>query len=373
MSSSEITKPVELVRNNLTFLRYVSTGAYLHISQVDWNTGRTIGIPDDVACELVTEDFAKYSQEKNELNLRPTGLALMSKLLVNWDQLVGQTLEKRYYVERILAGGSESVTYLASHISLGSKVCLKVIRPGCGQNLSSRIRTLSSISENNILVLPTDLFNVTLSDINNQAVELNCVLFPFIDSPTLESFLNNDPLITPFFVLEFLAAISTGLAALEQNGLVHGDLHERNILCKSAKDRSLEIKIIDIGIDEKRPSEYGSGLSDFEWLKRHIGTVLRQTQVRKMSIQKHLGAPTFELLKYIFSKKQLTFREILSLLTDNSPYNEFKRKQNEFIISRFSRNSDSKLSLLRHEEINDPSQARDLFQPYLPLDRKSVV
>lgn len=368
MSTPEITRPVQLINENQEILKFVTSDGIAGVT-IDWLSGLVLGIPNPVAAELSRGGFAFTQSETTPLKLTALGCAMMSKLLIDWRQLIGSTLENRYEILKILASGSESVTYLARHVILGSSLCVKVIRPGKTDGLRDRVRKLSEIRNNEILVLPTDYFLHDFTDINENVTSLACVVFPYVDAPTFEAFLDNDTLLTPFFVLEFLAAMAIGLAALEEVGIAHGDLHERNILCKRGEDKTLDVKIIDIGVDQMHSSEYGEAISDLRWLKRHLGTVILKTQVKRMSLQKHLGASTFELLKYIFSRDCLGFREILSLIADNDPYKEFRRKQEEFILAKFAKIDDSALSLLRHEEISDPSQARDLFMPYMPLFR----
>jgi hypothetical protein len=87
----------------------------------------------------------------------------------------------------------------------------------------------------------------------------------------------------------------------------------------------------------------------------------------RLSVQKHLGAPTYELIKYVLSQETLRFADILNLVKANEPYKAYKRNQTAFLSNKFGKKEDSKLSLLRYEEIIDPKQARSLFAPYMEL------
>jgi hypothetical protein len=86
-----------------------------------------------------------------------------------------------------------------------------------------------------------------------------------------------------------------------------------------------------------------------------------------MSLQKHLGAPTFELIKHILAQESLTFAEVLQLTESQTPYEVYVRQKEAFLREKFPQSNDSTLSLLRYEEIINPREARTLFLPYRPL------
>ena len=369
MSSTEIKAPHELIRDTRWLVRFSQSENALASVTLDWDTGVLRSRDKTVYSELSRLQFGNAKTGKDAFVLNPRGLSLFSKLLIDTDQLIGQVVAGRYKVIERLAEGSESTTFLAIHQSFGSRVCLKVIRPGHSTRLDERLKKFGGINISDVLVLPNDLIEVLVKDQCGHTVHLPALIFPYVESATLEDFLEKEAPLSPFFILEFLNAIASGLAGLEEAGLTHGDLHGRNILCQKNKNRGLDIRIIDIGINEESGSQFGEHISDLSWVKRHLSTILVRTRVPKMSIQKHLGAETFELLKYVFAQEHITFTEILQLIQDNRPYKEFRRNQKEFIRREFTRLLESPLSFLRYEEIDDPAQARHLFLPYPQLFR----
>ena len=86
-----------------------------------------------------------------------------------------------------------------------------------------------------------------------------------------------------------------------------------------------------------------------------------------MSLQKHLGAPTFELIRHILNQKSSTFAEVLQLAESQKPYQQYVQRREAFLREKFPTSADSSLSLLRYEEIINPREARALFLPYKPL------
>jgi serine/threonine protein kinase len=333
--------------------------------RVDWQQSKLVAAPEPVAEFLISSGLLKPT--KGSSVLTPAGLTLASKLLIDYSQLEKATIADRYAIHQRIAEGTESVAFEGFHTALGSHLCFKVFRPGQSSPPDGYHTPLGAIKSSETLVLPTDMVPIHLQDVYGQFCEVPCLIYPFITHPTLREFIKNERPLSPFFINEFIIKVASGLRELELHRLTHGDLHENNILCGKNSDNSIDIKIIDITGGRHTVSPFASPRPDFEAFKEHLQTILYMLPLPRLSVQKHLGAPTFELLKYILAQKTLTFAEVLQLLESQKPYELYVRSRDAFLAEKFPQAGESSLSLLRYEEIINPREARALFLPYRPL------
>ena len=333
---------------------------------VDWRSGELHSAPESLVDCLRSLGLLTGSGAASP-RLSPQGLSLISKLLINYAQLEGTTVGARYLIQRRVAEGTESVAFEGIHRALSSHLCFKVFRPGQTSPVDGFESRLGTIGRSDVLVLPTDVIDIELVDIVGGGVCVPCLVYPFITHPTFSAFIKKEKPLSPFFIKEFIVKVATGLRELELHGLRHGDLHANNILCGKNPDNSIDIKIIDITGSRENSSAFTSTKTDFEAFQEHLRTILYNLPLPRMSVQKHLGAPTFELVKYILDHEALTFGEVLQLVESQKPYLRYVERREAFLRQKFPTSGDTSLSLLRYEEIINPREARTLFLPYRPL------
>jgi hypothetical protein len=333
---------------------------------VNWNTGALCSAPQALMEFLLSLSLVAPANNGSPV-LTGAGLSLISKLLIDYSQLEEKTVGERYLIQRRVAEGTESVAFEGIHRALGSHLCFKVFRPGQSSPSDGFQTRLGAVGRSDTLVLPTDVIDVELRDMAGERCRVPCLVYPFITHPTFSAFIKKEKPLSPFFIKEFIVKVATGLRELEANGLHHGDLHENNILCGKNPDNSVDIKIIDITGSRENNSAFTSRKTDFEAFQEHLRTILYNLPLPRMSVQKHLGAPTFELIKYILDRKALSFAEVLQLVESQRPYLRYVERRDAFLRQKFPTSGDPSLSLLRYEEIINPREARALFLPYRPL------
>ena len=366
MTSSSLDRPNLLLERFKEVLKILSEHPEIvDTLRVNWSTAHISAAPTVIEAFLRENAFA----EGGGINFKATstGLTLLSKLLVDFSQFVDRELGERYFSEARLAEGSESVTFHGKHKVLGGKVCLKILRPGRVPSAKESLAKLGSIRSTEVLVLPTDVFPLKGFDIHGSEFETLGVVSPFIELPTFAQFVAVEKPISPYFILEFIKSIASALDALEQRGLCHGDLHQGNILCGKKPDNSVDIRIIDVTGSYFATSAFVSYDTDFKAFQAHLRTILMLLPVSRLSLQKHLGAQTYELIRYILNNPELRFCDVLRVISNNEPHKLYLERKTDFLRTRFQRRGNSELSLLRYEEMIDPRQALELFEPYREL------
>lgn len=332
---------------------------------INWDTRELIKFPSEL--NPLLKNYIGDRGEKKYLNT--AGISLFGKLLIDIEA-IGSTEQKingKYVISSIISSGKNSVTFKAKHEFIGRNFVLKIIRPGKGENVIESLQTLGNVGGEPFLVHPTDFFNFEYSTITKDPISLKCIVFPFIEGPTLEDFLKKNPSISPHLIFSFLKQVSTGLHALEAKNLNHGDFHSNNILVDTTNKDKVEFKIIDISCGISNYSQYEHIQNDFNQFQQHLwrALVILQKQLPRMSLRKYLGANLFCLVEHILKQENMTFGEILQLLEKNSLFEKYNENKKLFLESKFK--NPANIGLLRYEEFTDPKIAVELFEPYNEL------
>ncbi len=160
---------------------------------------------------------------------------------------VGQLIDRKYRVERILGEGGMGVVYVAQDINADQKVVIKSIRPEFANRGDFRERTLAEgkalakIDHQNVV-----RFN---SIVNSPETNELYIVMQFIDGESLDRTLekanaSGQKLPLPEVIRIFKMALD-GVGAAHKEGLMHRDLKPANILVR-AKDGVA--KVMDFGI-----------------------------------------------------------------------------------------------------------------------------
>jgi tRNA A-37 threonylcarbamoyl transferase component Bud32 len=303
-------------------------------------------------------------------SLTPSGLRLLGRLQIDLESAARSSLlAERFQILDVIGKGSSSVALKAVNKRVGRTVVLKVLRPVRPEPVEAAIEKLGTLDGIPHLVAPIDSYVIDTTSSAEDAVRLYCIVFPFISAITLDEYLRNRAPVTPFFFEAFIRQVGGVLEELEARAMPHGDLHGANILV-SSEDPSLEFTVIDPspGIGEASP--YSREMSDFAWFKEHLANALLvlQRHLPSISIQKHFGPRLFAAINRILQADTMAFREVLQLLEVNPRYKQWLREREAFVASKFKQ--PRPLGLLRWEEIADPAQAVELFEPYPELFRR---
>ncbi len=336
-------------------------------THVDWRSGTLIDVPAEVLGILRSIDGIAPDGH----SLTPAGLRLLAKLQIDLEGATQTSaVAERFEVQDVIGNGSSSVAVKAINKVVGRTVVLKILRPSAPGVAERAIRQLGQLEKIPQLVAPVDALVLDTVSCSGDPVQLHCIVFPFVPAVTLHDYLRRRPPVAPYFFEAFIRQVGGVLEGLEERSLQHGDLHAANILV-SAEDPALEFTVIDPSPDLGDASPYGRRASDFEWFKEHLATALLvlQRQLPSISIQKHLGPRLFSVINRIQqAQTPIAFREVVHLLDANPRYEKWLRERALFVAARFK--EPQPLGLLRWEEIADPAQAVELFEPYPELFRR---
>jgi eukaryotic-like serine/threonine-protein kinase len=161
------------------------------------------------------------------------------------DPLVGQTIDGRYEVERVLGEGGMGLVYKARHTVLGKPLALKVLRPDVSKDdeIITRFRqeaqSASSIGNEHI---------IDISDFGTLPDGSTYFVMEFLDGTDLTGAIESETPMRAARVVHISKQMCRALAAAHDIGIVHRDLKPDNIfLIKRGGDTDF-VKVLDFGI-----------------------------------------------------------------------------------------------------------------------------
>lgn len=330
-------------------------------THVDWNEKVLISSP-----EAVMDSLMAIGGIDGGGVLTGVGLSMLAKLQIDLEAAVRSgPLADRFVIGAVIGEGRTSIALRAANRSVARDVVLKVLRPGSTVADDDTIRRLGVVAGVPHVVAPIDAYEVAAHTISGDAVVIRCVVFPFVSGMTLREFLRSRPPMTPMFFEKFIEHVAGALGGLEELGLEHGDLHNGNILVADDGE-GVEFTLIDVSAGLESATS-PAGLPDFIAFQSHLqgALIAVQKQLPTLSIPKFLGARLFFLVDAILNSTSLTFRDVRQLRLQNPAYERWTGARAEFLAKKFR--TPQPLGLLRWEEIADPAEALDLFEPYPEL------
>ena len=161
------------------------------------------------------------------------------------ESLVGEILDNRYRVERVLGTGGMGAVYEAEHIEIGKKVAIKVLHPQFSRqaDLVARFRrearAASKVGHPNIVDV-TDSGTTNGGDVY--------FVMERLDGLDLGEVLRHERRVAPDRTVAIGTQICRALSAAHAAGIIHRDLKPENIFLVSREGVPDFVKVLDFGI-----------------------------------------------------------------------------------------------------------------------------
>jgi serine/threonine-protein kinase len=165
--------------------------------------------------------------------------------------LVGEIIDGRYRVARLLGTGGMGAVYEAEHIEIGKKVALKVLHPRFSRqaDLVARFRrearAASKVGHPNIVDV-TDSGTTEAGDVY--------FVMERLDGLDLGEVLRQERRVAPDRTMAIGTQICRALQAAHAAGIIHRDLKPENIFLVSRDGNADFVKVLDFGIAKSEPT-----------------------------------------------------------------------------------------------------------------------
>ena len=163
------------------------------------------------------------------------------------DALVGQTLDGRFKILRLVARGGMGRIYEAEQLPLGRRVALKVmdltyaeeLDPDFQKRFFLEASTCAQLSHPN---------TIRVFDYGNSDEETFYIAMEFIAGQTLLKIINEQAPLAPLRVIHVARQICGSLSEAHAQGVIHRDLKPSNVLLTQHGETADYVKVLDFGL-----------------------------------------------------------------------------------------------------------------------------
>src|SRR6185503_5230046 len=164
------------------------------------------------------------------------------------EQYVGQVLDDKYRLERLLGKGGMGAVYLATHLGTDRYVALKLIAPQFMRNeefverFKREARAAGRLRHPNVV----DVTDFGFSGSGPQRVAY--LVMEYLDGCTLSDVLHEENRLPLYWVVDILDQVCSAVHEAHQQGVVHRDLKPDNIWLEPNGLGGYRVKVLDFGI-----------------------------------------------------------------------------------------------------------------------------
>jgi serine/threonine protein kinase len=164
------------------------------------------------------------------------------------DPYVGQTLDEKYRLERLIGQGGMGAVYLATHLGTERYVALKLITPQFMRNeefverFKREARAAGRLRHPNVV----DVTDFGFARAGKESVAY--LVMEYLDGCTLSDVLAEETRLPLYWVVDILEQVSAAVHEAHQQGIVHRDLKPDNIWLEPNGLGGYRIKVLDFGI-----------------------------------------------------------------------------------------------------------------------------
>jgi serine/threonine protein kinase len=167
---------------------------------------------------------------------------------MNFADLIGQTLDDKYLIERELGRGGMGTVYLATHVGTERPVAVKVIAPQFMERSEFIERFRREARAAGRLRHP-NVVNVTdFGFADTREGRVAYLVMEYLDGCTLGEILEEEKSLPLSWTLNILEEVCSAVHEAHQQGIIHRDLKPDNIWLEPNQRGGHTVKVLDFGI-----------------------------------------------------------------------------------------------------------------------------
>src|ERR671915_136211 len=164
------------------------------------------------------------------------------------EQYLGEILDDKYRLERLLGSGGMGAVYLATHLGTERYVALKLISPQFMRNrefverFKREARAAGRLRHPNVV----DVTDFGFAHVKQG--EVAYLVMEYLDGCTLADVLAEERRLPLEWVADILEQVCSAVHEAHQQGIVHRDLKPDNIWLEPNRRGGYTIKVLDFGV-----------------------------------------------------------------------------------------------------------------------------
>lgn len=169
-----------------------------------------------------------------------------------YDRLVGETLDGRYYVQRKIGEGGMGVVFAARHAVIERPLAIKVLKREVMRDTATIKRFVQEAKAASRIGHPNI---VDVTDFGTTPDGMTYSVMEYVDGITLSRAIKERAPFPPERSIKIALQIARALGAAHDKGIVHRDLKPENVFLIEREERRDFVKIVDFGIAKVQPLE----------------------------------------------------------------------------------------------------------------------
>src|SRR5688500_14547351 len=168
--------------------------------------------------------------------------------MMELDRYVGEVLDDKYRLERLLGKGGMGAVYLATHLGTERYVALKLIAPQFMRNeefvgrFKREARAAGRLRHPNVV----DVTDFGFTRAGKEQVAY--LVMEYLDGCTLGDVLDEEKRLPLEWVVDILEQVCSAVHEAHKQGIVHRDLKPDNIWLEPNRLGGYRVKVLDFGI-----------------------------------------------------------------------------------------------------------------------------
>ena len=178
------------------------------------------------------------------------------------EKYVGEVLDDKYRLERLLGQGGMGAVYLATHLGTERYVALKLIAPRFMRNeefverFKREARAAGRLRHPNVV----DVTDFGFAHVKEGQVAY--LVMEYLDGCTLGDVLEEEKHLPLEWVADILEQVCSAVHEAHQQGIIHRDLKPDNIWLEPNRLGGYRVKVLDFGIAKLAPTSEAPGTDD---------------------------------------------------------------------------------------------------------------
>lgn len=159
-------------------------------------------------------------------------------------ELIGQTLQKRYKLLKMLGDGAMGVVFEAIDEVENRHVAIKLLCSEIMTTEDAKRRFYREAKTGIVLTHPNIVKTYDYGEVN----DIVFISMEYIEGQSLKDYINSQPLLTPQAILPIVEQLCLALDYAHSKGILHRDLKPANILLCEDEAGQVQVKLADFGI-----------------------------------------------------------------------------------------------------------------------------